>query len=197
MAQIVHDLAPGATIDFATAFTGEIGFAANIRALAAAGAKVIADDVVYFQEPFFQDGPVAVAVGEAAAAGVSYFSAAGNDNLIDCRRARHRLLGSAGIPRLGRMPASAGRTLRRNRSGRSGRRGPNAPGPAPQSLHGLQPQSGARRQPSGSRSKPASELAVDLQWAEPWNGVGTDLDAFLLDDEGKLAQCRRHCGRRR
>ena len=30
MAQIVHDLAPGATIDFATAFTGEIGFAANI-----------------------------------------------------------------------------------------------------------------------------------------------------------------------
>ena len=32
MAQIVHDLAPGAAIDFATAFTGEIAFAANIRA---------------------------------------------------------------------------------------------------------------------------------------------------------------------
>ena len=24
-------------------------------------------------------------------------------------------------------------------------------------------------------------LRVDLQWAEPWNGVRTDLDAFLLD----------------
>ena len=35
MAQIVHDLAPGAAIDFATAFGGEIGFAANIKALAA------------------------------------------------------------------------------------------------------------------------------------------------------------------
>ena len=44
---------------------------------------MIADDVVYFEEPFFQDGPVAVAVNEVAAAGVSYFSAAGNDNLID------------------------------------------------------------------------------------------------------------------
>ncbi len=83
MAQIVHDLAPGASIDFATAFGGELGFADNIRALASAGAKVIADDVAYFEEPFFQDGPVAVAVDEVAAAGVSYFSAAGNDNLID------------------------------------------------------------------------------------------------------------------
>ena len=31
MAQIVHDLAPGAALDFATAFTGEIAFAANIE----------------------------------------------------------------------------------------------------------------------------------------------------------------------
>ena len=32
--------------------------------------------------------------------------------------------------------------------------------------------------PSGSRSKPARTLTVDLQWAEPWNGVSTDLDAL-------------------
>ena len=74
MAQIVHDLAPGANIDFATAFTGELGFASNIRRLAAAGAQVIADDVGYFEEPFFQDGPIATAVNEVTAAGVSYFS---------------------------------------------------------------------------------------------------------------------------
>ena len=60
---------------------------------------MIVDDVAYFEEPFFQDGPVAVAVDEVVAAGVSYFSAAGNDNLIDAGGRRHRLLGSAGIPR--------------------------------------------------------------------------------------------------
>ena len=41
MAQIVHDLAPGADLSFATAFTGTTAFANNIEALAAAGAKVI------------------------------------------------------------------------------------------------------------------------------------------------------------
>ena len=80
MAQIVHDLAPGAAIDFATAEGGEAVFAKHIRNLAAAGAKVIVDDVSYFGEPFFQDGPVAVAIGEVVAGGVTYLSAAGNDN---------------------------------------------------------------------------------------------------------------------
>ena len=109
MAQIVHDLAPGAALDFATAFNGELGFAANIRALAAAGAKVIADDVAYLEEPFFQDGPVAVAVDEVAAAGVSYFSAAGNDNLIDQQAAtsppgKRRRSATPELPRAGLPP---------------------------------------------------------------------------------------------
>ncbi len=34
----------------------------------------------------------------------------------------------------------------------------------------------------------ADELLLDLQWAEPWNGVETDLDAFLLDDKGELVK---------
>ena len=29
-------------------------------------------------------------------------------------------------------------------------------------------------------------LYVDLQWAQPWNGVTTDLDMFLLNEKGKL-----------
>ena len=70
MAQIVHDIAPGAAIEFATAFNGMANFANNILALAAAGAKVIVDDVIYFAETAFQDGPVAQADLEAAAAGV-------------------------------------------------------------------------------------------------------------------------------
>src|SRR5882672_8391693 len=61
MAQIVHDVAPGASIAFATANGGESAFANHIRALANAGAKVIVDDVAYFTEPMFQDGLVAQA----------------------------------------------------------------------------------------------------------------------------------------
>ena len=56
MMEIVHDLAPSAHLIFATAFTSEESFADNIRALRAAGADIIVDDVVYFAESPFQDG---------------------------------------------------------------------------------------------------------------------------------------------
>ncbi len=78
MLQIVHDVAPGAALSFHTAFTGQAAFAQGIIDLAAAGADVIVDDVFYFAEPFFQDGIIAQAVDTVAAAGVSYFSSAGN-----------------------------------------------------------------------------------------------------------------------
>jgi hypothetical protein len=79
MLQIVHAVAPGAALAFYTADDSEADFANGIQALAAAGAKVIADDVGYFDEPFFQDGLVAGAVNTVEAGGVAYFSAAGND----------------------------------------------------------------------------------------------------------------------
>lgn len=84
MCQIVFDMAPGANLAFATANTGEIGFADNIRLLAApksqggAGANVIVDDVIYFAEGMFQDTIVARAADDVAAEGVAYFSSAGN-----------------------------------------------------------------------------------------------------------------------
>jgi hypothetical protein len=166
MAQIVHDLAPGASIDFATAFTGETAFADNIRALANAGASVIADDVAYFEEPFFQDGPVAQAVNEVAAGGVSYFSAAGNDNLID---AKGRDIASWEAPEFRDSAAC-----------------PPALTVAAGAEHcmGFDPIGGVDNAFGITVSKGAT-LTVDLQWAEPWNGVTTDLDAFLLDSEGK------------
>ncbi len=79
MLQIVHDVAPGAGLAFYTAENSEADFANGIGALAAAGAKVEADDVGYYDEPFFQDGIVAQAIDGVAAQGVAYFSAAGND----------------------------------------------------------------------------------------------------------------------
>ena len=165
MAQVVHDLAPGAKLAFASAFTGETAFASNIERLAepaASGggeASVIADDVAYFDEPFFQDGPVAAAVNKTTAEGVSYFSAAGNNNV----RIGGRDVGSwqaqfepsscpAGTPHYSSPDQFECADF--NGSGDTG---------------------------FGITVAGKGSLMIDLQWAEPWYGVGTDIDAYLLD----------------
>jgi len=79
MAQIVHDVAPGAGLAFHTAWNGEADFAQGILDLAAAGSTIIVDDVIYFAEPMFQDGVIAQAADAVKAVGIPYFSAAGNN----------------------------------------------------------------------------------------------------------------------
>jgi len=85
MLQIVHAVAPGANLAFYTGDNSETDFANGIKTLASpvsaggAGAKVIADDLGYFDEPFYQDGIVAQAIDTVEGQGVAYFSAAGND----------------------------------------------------------------------------------------------------------------------
>ena len=79
MMQIIHDIAPGASLAFYTADEGEQDFANGIIALANAGAKVIVDDVGYFDEPYFQNGVVAQAIQTVEAEGVTYVTAAGNE----------------------------------------------------------------------------------------------------------------------
>jgi hypothetical protein len=80
MLQIVYAVAPDASLAFHTADVSEADFANGIIALQAAGAKVIADDVTYFDEPYFQDGIVAQAINTVEAKGVAYFTAAGNNS---------------------------------------------------------------------------------------------------------------------
>jgi hypothetical protein len=159
MVQIVHDLAPGAHVLFASAANDELEFADNIRRLAAGGASVLADDVTYLDEPFFQDGPVAVAVNEVAAAGADYFSAAGNDNLFDAATGEREIASweapayrDSGCP--GAVPAFASHCMNFNPAGTD-------------SSFGITVEGG-------------EVLTVDLQWAQAWNGVSTDLDAYLL-----------------
>jgi subtilase family protein len=169
MTQIVHDLAPGAKLKFASAFNSETEFADNIRALASGGADVIADDVFYPEEPFFQDGPIAVAVREATEEGATYFSAAGNDNLLD---EEGHDIASWETPEY--------------------RDAESCP-PSVQAISGANAfhcldfnPGGAVDKTFGIRVEPESTLAVDLQWDEPWLGVDTDLDAFLLNSTGGL-----------
>lgn len=78
MLELIHDIAPGASLAFSTAFGTESTFAQHIQDLAAIS-DVIVDDIFYFAEPYYQDGIVAQSVDAAVAAGVPYFSAAGND----------------------------------------------------------------------------------------------------------------------
>ncbi len=84
MLEIVHDLAPGAHLYFATGFGSAAQFAANIEALCDAGADVIVDDVLWLAEGAFQDDVVARGVNAAVEKGCFFFSAAGNSgNLND------------------------------------------------------------------------------------------------------------------
>src|ERR1051325_11820696 len=89
-------MAPKARIGFATADTGELGFANNIRALAGLSGftyddsiqqgfkgDVVCDDVSYLDEPMFQDGIIAQGVNDVVAAGVTYASSAANNWSVD------------------------------------------------------------------------------------------------------------------
>src|SRR5207342_955963 len=77
--QVVHGIAPKATLDFRTGFISAGDFAQGILALKNDNCDIIVDDVSYITEPFFTDGVVAQAVNTVTAQGVSYFTAAGNN----------------------------------------------------------------------------------------------------------------------
>lgn len=169
MAQIVHDIAPGANLDFASAFNGEASFAKNIEKLATAGAKVIADDVFYLEEPFFQDGPVAVAVNKVVNGGATFLSAAGNDNLFDPEGHEIASWETPEYRDSGACPVEVEAIKGANTN------------------HCLDFNPGSQTDRTfGVKVAPGGDLTVDLQWDEPWNGVETDLDAYLLDANGRL-----------
>jgi T5SS/PEP-CTERM-associated repeat protein len=84
MMEIVHRIAPGAQLYFATAAPSQSQMAANIFALAAAGCNIIVDDVTYDNESPFQEGqPISEAVHDVSDQGILYFSSAGNHGNYD------------------------------------------------------------------------------------------------------------------
>ncbi len=79
MMEIVHDLAPGAGLAFYGVET-DLDMVTAIEWLTStAGCDVIVDDLGFFFEPYFEDGPIAKKAADVIARGVSYHSAAGNE----------------------------------------------------------------------------------------------------------------------
>ena len=79
MLEIVHRIAPGATLAFATGVCGENSMAKNIQDLVKVKCNIIVNDISYWDEPPFQDGIISQEVEAASAKGVLYVSSAGND----------------------------------------------------------------------------------------------------------------------
>ncbi|WP_340686468.1 S8 family serine peptidase [Amycolatopsis coloradensis] len=159
MLEIIHDMAPGAALGFATAFTSEQSFADNIRALRTTGkCTIIVDDVSYFDESPFQDGPVAQAVNDVTADGALYFSSAGNSgNLTD---------GTSGYYE-GDFRGSGSKI-----SGITGTPHDFDPSAATQLYNALSPNSVGRY--------------VTLFWSDPWGKATSDYDLFVLNSSGAV-----------
>lgn len=154
--EIIHDLAPGADLAFATGRGGTAQMAQNILDLAAAGCKVITDDVFYFNEPPFQDGILAQAVDEVAADGVLYLSSAGNSGRLNA--------GTSGVWEGPFVAASAV--------------------PAPLVGAALAAHDFGGDQTGNQITEQALNDApfFTLWWSDPLGAAANDYDLFLLDD---------------
>lgn len=173
MAQIVHDVAPGAKLCYATAFNGELAFADNIRKLADksgdCGADIVVDDIIYFFEPMFSDGPIAQAADEVAAQGVSYFSSAGN-----------RGSNQAYLSGFRKVPDDAART-----SPQTVDLSLVPAGASDGGFHNLKTGGGV---PDVSRTITVASApnTFVLQWNDPFNtgGITADYDLYLFNADG-------------
>jgi hypothetical protein len=90
--EILHDIAPGASLAFYSPTTSA-DMVAGINALAAGGARVIVDDLTFFDEPKFEDGMIAQAARNFATNGRLYVTAVGNSAPTHYRSAYNQLAG--------------------------------------------------------------------------------------------------------
>ena len=154
--EILHDLAPGAELYFATGLGGQARMAVNIEALCEAGANVIFDDIGYLHEAAFQDDIVAQGVNAAVADGCVFFSAGGNDgNLTN---------GTSGV---WEGDYAAGSALEVD-----GRR------------VGTKHDFGGGVEANELRGR--SVRTIILQWADPLGASTNDYDLFLVNENGDV-----------
>jgi hypothetical protein len=185
MLQIVHDVAPKSKLAYATAVTGDVAFANNIRRLRTeANCDVIVDDVLYFDEPFFSDGIIAQAADDVVNSSslpgpkCAYFSSAGNQQ------------GGGYVSTFQAVPDATAR------AGIAGQNLDLSQVPAELTsggFHNFNPDLAALSDisqtfflPAGSNDDPTS-VEIVFQWNDPFdlpNGVTTDYNILLFDALG-------------
>lgn len=80
MMEVIHDMAPGARIVFATAGADQNAFAEHVRLLRYTyHCDIIVDDTEFIGEGTFQDDVAARAINEVTANGALFFTTAGNE----------------------------------------------------------------------------------------------------------------------
>jgi VCBS repeat-containing protein len=169
MLQIIHDIAPGATLLFASYGSSSQDFADSIRALAdpaRGNADIIVDDGFFTDEPFFQDGIIAQAIDEVVTNyNVAYFALAGN---LGTQAYESENFAAA------TDPIDSVITYIYQQIGRD---------PGIGQYHDFDPGSGIDTRQRISIG-PRQELQLILQWDDPFytngSGVDTDLDIFMF-----------------
>jgi hypothetical protein len=159
MMEIVHDLAPGARLFFATANGGAANFANNIRTLRFVyGCDIIVDDFTYFNEGVFQNGPIARAVDDVVADGALYFSSAANSGNVTS--------GTSGTWEGDFNPGAPS----------------GAPLPAGYTLHAFSAAQNFDVLTGGT-------TFISTKWSDPLAASTNDYDMFILNSTGTSVTC--------
>ena len=188
MAQLVHAVAPGAQLFFASAGIGVGDVEGAIGLLQGYGVDVIVDDIISDGEPFYQQAPTSTKIAEVVDAGITYLSAAGNNTAV----ATHPLPGQDKTPigaweTTGYRPIECGIALRTQLGTLPGTEAYDCidfdPGLGEQPVLTYTVDTGELPSTSsplitGGPTVDLAELELVMQWAEPFSDAEAEFELF-------------------
>lgn len=151
MLEIVHDLAPGAQLYF-SGVASNTDMTQGISWLVGQGCDVIVDDLGFFGEHYFSDGPIAQAAANAVSQGAVYISASGNY--------------SSNAHWQGQYVQGSSYSAVAGRSG---------------AFHVFSSGDETNDVSIPSTSNGNRAFRVYMQWSDPWGQASNDYDVYLVD----------------